>query len=59
DLLEEITHPPNTGKGKPEPLRHKLSAYWSRRINTKDRIVYHVDKTTSTIYIASLHNYYS
>ncbi|MEG0723392.1 MAG: Txe/YoeB family addiction module toxin [Akkermansia sp.] len=59
DLLEEISQTPYTGKGKPEPLRHQLSDYWSRRINTKDRIVYLVDETTSTIYIASLRNHYS
>ncbi|MEG1261073.1 MAG: Txe/YoeB family addiction module toxin [Akkermansia sp.] len=59
DLLEEIRQTPYTGKGKPEPLRHELSGYWSRRINTKDRIVYRIDETNATAYIASLRNHYS
>jgi toxin YoeB len=31
---------PFTGSGKPEPLKHGLSGYWSRRINDEHRIVY-------------------
>ena len=28
------------GVGKPEPLRHLLKGYWSRRINEEHRMVY-------------------
>ena len=28
--------------GKPEPLNHELSGYWSRRITEEHRIVYTV-----------------
>ena len=31
------------GIGKPEPLKGKLSGFWSRRINEKDRIVYRIE----------------
>ena len=39
-LIHEITHDPFTGSGKPEPLKHGLSGYWSRRINDEHRLVY-------------------
>jgi toxin YoeB len=32
----------NKGKGKPEPLKHELSGYWSRRITEEQRIVYKI-----------------
>lgn len=41
-LIKEITRTPHTGTGKPEPLKHALSGYWSRRINDEHRIVYKV-----------------
>ena len=39
-LIKEIIRDPFTGSGKPEPLKHGLSGYWSRRINDEHRIVY-------------------
>lgn len=41
-LVKEITRAPYAGIGKPEPLKHALSGYWSRRINDEHRIVYKV-----------------
>ncbi len=41
-LIQEITRTPFEGTGKPEPLKHALSGYWSRRINDEHRIVYKV-----------------
>ncbi|HUA80761.1 MAG TPA: Txe/YoeB family addiction module toxin [Dyella sp.] len=41
-LVKEITREPFSGTGKPEPLKHALSGYWSRRINDEHRIVYKV-----------------
>mgnify|MGYP003411660630 FL=1 len=32
DLLNEIKKKPFQGIGKPEPLKHDLKSYWSRRI---------------------------
>lgn len=43
DLIKEITRTPYTGTGKPEPLKHALSGYWSRRINDEHRIVYKIE----------------
>ena len=41
-IIIELTETPYTGIGQPEPLRHHLSGYWSRRLNQKDRIIYQV-----------------
>ncbi|UKE49994.1 Txe/YoeB family addiction module toxin [Xanthomonas translucens] len=43
DLIKAIQHDPFQGVGKPEPLRHALAGYWSRRINDAHRIVYKVE----------------
>jgi toxin YoeB len=42
-LIKEASRTPFEGVGKPEPLRHALSGYWSRRINDEHRMVYKVD----------------
>ena len=39
-LIKDIKRDPFDGIGKPEPLKHALSGYWSRRINDEHRIVY-------------------
>jgi len=41
-LIEESARSPATGVGKPEPLSHNLSGYWSRRITDEHRLVYTV-----------------
>ncbi|WP_207532864.1 Txe/YoeB family addiction module toxin [Desertivirga arenae] len=43
-LIMEIERMPFEGTGKPEPLKHDLSGWWSRRINLEHRLVYKVDK---------------
>jgi len=55
-LIKEIARGPHTGIGKPEPLKHGLSGYWSRRINDEHRIIYKADKTN--LYIAQLRYHY-
>lgn len=39
-LIEECRRMPFRGTGKPEPLRNKLTGYWSRRITDEHRLVY-------------------
>ena len=41
-LLNELTEHPFSGAGKTEPLKHKFSDMWSRRINREHRLVYEV-----------------
>ena len=55
-LIQEIQREPFTGIGKPEPLKHALSDYWSRRINDEHRIVYKVEN--DALLIAQLRHYY-
>ena len=52
DLIKDISRSPHKGKGKPEPLKHALSGYWSRRINEEHRLVYKVRE--DSLYIAQL-----
>ncbi len=42
-LIAEVKREPFEGVGKPEPLKHALSGYWSRRINAEHRIVYRIE----------------
>ena len=42
DLINDCRRNPFKGIGKPEPLRGDLQGWWSRRINTEDRLVYRV-----------------
>ncbi|MCH4157442.1 MAG: Txe/YoeB family addiction module toxin [Acidaminococcaceae bacterium] len=39
-LILDISRNGNTGIGKPEPLRNDKSGFWSRRIDSTNRIVY-------------------
>ncbi len=39
-LIREAARSPFEGTGKPEPLCHALSGYWSRRIDAEHRLVY-------------------
>ena len=40
DLIEAVMREPFLGIGKPEPLKHKLSGVWSRRLTLEHRLVY-------------------
>ena len=42
-LIRETQREPFAGVGKPEPLKHALSGYWSRRINDEHRMVYRIE----------------
>lgn len=55
-LIKEIQRQPYEGMGKPEPLKHGLSGYWSRRINDEHRIVYKVEH--EELRIAQLRHHY-
>ena len=55
-LIQDIQRSPFSGIGKPEPLKHGLSGYWSRRINDEQRIVYKA--TDDSIFIAQARYHY-
>lgn len=55
-LIKDIKREPFDGIGKPEPLKHALSGFWSRRINDEHRVVYKVGE--GSIFIAQLRYHY-
>ena len=55
-LIKDIQRTPFEGIGKPEPLKHAFSGYWSRRIDEAHRIVYAVKN--NSILIAQLRYHY-
>ena len=42
DLIKDVRRDPFRGLGKPEPLKHALQGWWSRRITGEHRLVYRV-----------------
>uniref|UniRef100_UPI004056AD80 Txe/YoeB family addiction module toxin n=1 Tax=Candidatus Electronema sp. TaxID=2698783 RepID=UPI004056AD80 len=55
-LIREIQRTPCAGIGKPEPLKHGLSGYWSRRITDEHRIVYKAEEGAVLIAQLRYHN---
>ena len=55
-LIKETKRQPFEGVGKPEPLKHGLVGYWSRRINDEHRMVYKV--TDDALLLAQLRYHY-
>ena len=43
-LIRDIERDPFAGIGKPEPLKHQLSGFWSRRLDDSHRLVYAIEK---------------
>jgi toxin YoeB len=55
ELLKDISRSPYEGIGKPEPLKHALSGFWSRRITDEHRLVYRVEGKTIQVAQACYH----
>ena len=55
-LIKETQRFPFEGVGKPEPLKHALAGYWSRRITEEHRMVYRVEG--DALLIAQLRYHY-
>ena len=56
ELIKDIDRNRYEGIGKPEPLKHTLSGFWSRRINEEHRLVYKVIE--DKIHIAQIRYHY-
>ena len=56
DLIKDIRRTPFEGKGKPEPLKHNLAGFWSRRITEEHRLVYSI--TNDALLIAACRYHY-
>jgi toxin YoeB len=55
-LIREIQRDPFSGLGKPEPLKHGLSGFWSRRIDDRHRLVYAIHE--GALLIAQCRDHY-
>ena len=55
-LIKEVQREPFVGIGKPEPLKHALAGYWSRRITDEHRMVYKVEG--DSMLLAQLRHHY-
>jgi toxin YoeB len=55
-LKEMVRSDPASGLGKPEPLKHNLSGFWSKRISQKDRLIYKFND--EYIYIFAIGGHY-
>ena len=55
-MILEIRSNPFEGLHKPEPLKHNLQGYWSRRTNDEHRMVYKI--TESEVIIISCKYHY-
>jgi toxin YoeB len=55
-LIREAQRAPFEGIGKPEPLKHALAGYWSRRITDEHRMVYKIEG--DSLHIAQLRYHY-
>jgi len=54
-LINEVEREPFEGIGKPEPLKHDLAGFWSRRITDEHRLVYAVEGDAILIAQARYH----
>lgn len=55
-LIRDIERDPFAGTGKPEPLKHQLAGFWSRRIDNRHRLVYAVEN--GVLMIAQCRDHY-
>jgi toxin YoeB len=56
ELIKDASRNPFAGLGKPEPLRHALAGYWSRRITDEHRMVYKIE--AGNLLLAQLRYHY-
>ncbi len=56
-LIANMRETPYAGLGKPEALRHEWSGFYSRRIDSRHRLVYTVNEEQQliTIYLMRYH----
>lgn len=54
-LITDVLRQPYQGLGKPEPLKHELQGYWSRRITEEHRLVYTMEGDALVIIACRYH----
>lgn len=55
ELIRDCVREPFAGVGKPEPLKHALARYWSRRITDEHRMIYKPEKDALSIALLRYH----
>lgn len=53
-LIKDIQRMPFEGLGQPEPLKHDLAGFWSRRISEEHRLVYNVTGQTKAEQVCTI-----
>lgn len=51
ELIKATLRDPFKGIGNPEPLKHDLQGFWSRRIDSEHRLVYSFDPKNLVIIV--------
>lgn len=55
ELIKDIERNGHKGLGKPEPLKHNFTGYWSRRITDEHRLIYSIDENNVNIISCRYH----
>ncbi len=55
ELIKSTLRDPFSGIGNPEPLKHDLQGYWSRRIDGEHRLVYSFENEVLEIIACRYH----
>ncbi len=55
ELMKDVSRSPYEGIGKPEPLKHALRGFWSRKITDEHRLVYKVEGNVLYVVQARYH----
>jgi toxin YoeB len=56
-FLELMEHP-TTGTGQPEKLKYELTGLYSRRINSKHRLIYSINNDVVSVQVLSAWSHY-
>ena len=56
EIIKDIKRNGNEGIRKPEPLKHELNGYWSRRITDKHRFIYKLTETAIVVIACANHS---
>ena len=59
DLLRDAMIDPRDGIGKPERLSNMKTEIWSRRIDSKNRLVYSILEENQEIVVSAFREHYS
>ena len=57
-LIKDIERSPYAGIGKPEPLKHDWSGFWSRRIDEEHRLIYRIGGDGDALELVAMRYHY-